>query len=440
MFEHGSFRPGGIIKACRAKVTAVTKRHAASSSCRRQYPNVTSDQEKTRQKSSLRSSFQIFATNTFSRRSRWRRRTEESYNSHDSTTSSSTLFVQPSDIEEYFKSDLEQTATQKQISPSISSSEIAVAPAETDIPLQSPKPTPGLGTSSANIQKTPARYRLRIQQLTREAAERAEMEKDNKVAENRVDTKPRGLPRSATSYRLSSLAIRGGGSNIPLPSSSSTSFGFSTATSRRMSQQNSVSSGSHSKFPPRRSSIVQRHRDAATEQKAEDMPTSSHGFSKGTVNNPTRVTSGVPAIPQRQLMQPLAPPFPRSQTLAGPAFHPAIPKVTEKKEPSNPVIEEVEDNNTEISFDMCEVVEDEETVDEDEETVEVLKSTCPPKSEIEKERKWKLTPLERIGNKVGVETASELPAEGPPEGGWLWGVDDARLVGPIPSHTLVIRY
>lgn len=446
MFEHGSFGLGSLLKGCRAKVAKASKRHAAShsSSYRGQYSEIISGQETTRQKSTLTRSLQNFATNAFSRGRRRRRNAEEWYNSHTRTSSTSTLLVQPSQDKECFTPEFEQTATQTQTPPSRSRLETATAPAEIGITLQSQRPNPVQSTGSVNIQKIPARYRLRIRQLTRDAAKRAEMDKDNKAADNRDSAKPRGLPRSSTSYRLSSLAIRGNGSNIPLPSSSSTSFGFSTASSRRMSQQRNIPSDTSHTNPQSRSSIAQRYGHEATEREPEAMSSSSRGFSKGTVNNPTRVSSGLPVAPQRQLMQPLGPPFPRSQTLSGPAFHPTSANVTEEKEPSNLATKEVEDNNTEISFDMCEVVEDEETVeDEDEETVEVLRSTCPPKSEIEKERKWKMTPLERIGNRVGVgvETAPELPAEGPPEGGWLWDEDESRLVSlnsiPYPRHHIL---
>lgn len=407
MFEQGSFRLNRVVKTCQAKVAAVSRRHAASFSSCRQYTKVGLGQGKTRKK--LKTCLQNIATNTFSHRAHRRRCSEGSNNNHASTASSDTLFAHPPQAEE-----IPELKPQRTASPSISSAETAI-----DTTLQPRRQTPALNTQQVNIQKIPARYRARIRQLRSGAAD---ME-DSSVEETKAGTKPGGLPRSSTSYRLSGLALRGNGSNIPLPSSSSTSFAHSTASSRRTSQQDRVSSGSHEKHPPRRSSIVQRHGHPATEQMPETTPSSCRGFSKGTVNNPTSATSVASATPQRQLMQPLGPPFPRSQTLAGPALCPNSTKPSERKAPLKVAWEEFEDNNTENGCGIRDV--------EDEETVKILKRTCLPKSEIEKERKWKLSSLERFGNKDRVETASELPAEGPPEGGWLWDQDDARLVSSI---------
>lgn len=149
-------------------------------------------------------------------------------------------------------------------------------------------------------------------------------------------------------------------------------------------------------------------------------------FSKGAANNATNATQGLPVAPLRQLMQPLGPPFPKSQTLGGLSRYSGSTNVNEERESSNQASGKQEKGSTESSFDMCEV--------EDKETVEILKTTCPPKSEVEKERKWKMTALERIGNRVGMETGPELPAQSPPQGGWLWDEDDARLVSSGLPH------
>ncbi|KAK2760202.1 hypothetical protein FQN54_002269 [Arachnomyces sp. PD_36] len=416
MFAHGSLTSNRIVKACRAKFTAASERRRASKSSHgssaksNRGPGTT-----TRRKSSLRNSLQNLAIRTINRqRYRRRRQSGESNTSLDSALTSSTF--SPSNITDLSTSDSERESS----SPTPNNtSHHDIAPT-----LQSQQPTPGPSNQIAHIHNIPPRYKLRIRQLSRDATQPSDMVNDNKTVEGGDAMRLRGgggLPRSTTSYRLSGSAWRGSTSSIPLPSSSSTNFASSTTLNRRSLQLEAGPSCSQTRFPARRPSIVQRG-DAVIEEEQGGGVGSGSGPSTGATNIPRVVEPGKPAVPQRQLMRPLGPPFPRSQTLVGPVYQTSTGTITEKKVTSKSAKgkEPEEVNSIDTSYDMCEVKE--------EEVVEVLKKSVPLKSEIESERKWKKSALERLGNKVGVETEHELPAQAPAEGGWLWDVPEEELV------------
>ena len=250
------------------------------------------------------------------------------------------------------------------------------------------------------------------------------MEKSvNKELDRRDETQRHGLTRNSLSgYHLASAQGKADRTAIPLPTSTSLHFKPGNTASRRSLQPQDVSSSSPTKIPGRRPSIPRYrvHNDPTYEKPRAARGYKRGVFSQGTVNNPRKETARTPIAPQRQLMQPLGPPFPKSQTLGRLDKYANTSTGSEENEPPNFAGEKSCGYDSE---DNLEAYEDHDTGD-----TEILKTPKQSKPEVENAYKWKLTPLERLGQKVGAETTPELPAQRPEEGGWLWDEDDARMV------------